>query len=564
MFINKISTIGRTYRHVQRYRQILTVLFKYGFGDLVESLKIEKYVEIGLQIISLKRGEKIETLSRAERVRKAIEDLGPTFIKMGQILSTRPNVLPAEFIRELSKLQDDVPPFAFDEARRIVESELKAPLESLFASFEERPLAAASLGQVHRALLLGGEEVAVKVRRPNIRKTITVDLEIMFHLAGLMEKHLEGWKDQRPTAVVEEFGRTIERELDYTIEASHIDRFARQFKGDPTVHVPEVHRGLTTSRVLTMEYVEGIRATELTLLEKEGLDRRKLARRGAVLLMKQIFVHGFFHADPHPGNVLFLPDHVICFLDFGMMGRIGRRKREDFADLVTAIVRRNETKAAEALLRLSTPGEGLDEDLLKREVSEFMDLHFHRPLKELELGKLLLQFLEMLSRHHLGIAPDLFLMLKALSTVEGLGRSLDPDFDITKEAAPFLRRIQAERLDPRRFAGDMAESGSELFRLLKEAPRELHAMIRQAKHGKIRMEFKHRGLEPMSAAYDRASSRLAFAIVLASLVVGSALIVLSGIPPKWCEIPVIGLVGFLIAGIMGFWLLVSILRHGKM
>lgn len=564
MHVRKIGMIGRTYRHIQRYRQILTVLFKYGFGDLVDTLKIEQYLEIGLQMISRKRREKIEILSRAERVRMALEELGPTFVKMGQILSTRPDLLPVDFIQELGKLQDHVPPFEYAQVKPIVEKELGASLGEVFEVFEKSPLASASIGQVHRARLVGGDEVVVKVQRPGILKTIEVDLEIMLHLATLMERHLKALEIHRPTRIIEEFARMLEKELDYTVEAAHTERFAMQFIGDTTVYVPKIYREATTRRVLTMEYVSGIKASEIDRLGKAGLDRRKIASRGFDLIMKQVFVHGFFHADPHPGNIFILPGNVICYLDFGMMGRISRQNRENFADLIMSIARRDETKATDSLIRLTTSDGDKDYHSLERDVAGFIDQHFYRPLKELDLGKLLHQLLEIMARHRLRIPPELFLMIKALGTVEGLGRVLDPDFDATKKAAPFVRRIQLERIHPKRIAGDIADSGAEFIHLLKEIPGELREILRQARQGRVKIEFEHRGLEPMLSTYDRVSNRIAFAIVLASLVIGSSLIVLSGVPPKWHEIPVIGLAGFLIAGVMGFWLLISILRRGRM
>ncbi|HDM10436.1 MAG TPA: AarF/ABC1/UbiB kinase family protein [Desulfobacteraceae bacterium] len=564
MHIRKIGIIGKTYRHIQRYRQILTVLFKYGFGDLVHTLKIEQYLEIGLQMISRKRREKIETLSRAERVRMAMEELGPTFIKMGQILSTRPDLLPVEFIQELGKLQDHVPPFEYAQVKDIIERELGVPLGQLFKDFEETPLASASIGQVHRARLVDGDEVVVKAQRPGIRKTIEVDLEIMLHLATLMERHLKAMEIHRPTRIVEEFARTLEKELDYTIEAAHTERFAMQFIGDTTVYVPKIYREATTSRVLTMEYVSGIKASEIARLDEAGLDRREIARRGFDLIMKQVFVHGFFHADPHPGNIFILPGNVICYLDFGMMGRIGRKSRENFADLIMNIVRRDEVKVTDALVRLTISDEEPNHNALERDVAEFIDQHFYRPLKELDLGKLLHQLLEMAARHRLTVPPDLFLMIKALSTAEGVGRVLDPDFDATERAAPFVRRIQLQRLHPKRVAEDIYDSGSDFLHLIKEIPGELREILRQARQGRVKIEFEHRGLENMLSTHDRISNRLAFAIVLASLIIGSSLIVLSGIPPKWHGIPVIGLAGFIIAGVMGLWLLFSIIRRGSM
>ena len=564
MFIQKIGVIGRTYRHLNRYRQILTILFKYGFGDLVDTLKIEQYLEIGLQMISRKRREHMEKLTRSERVRMVLEELGPTFVKLGQIVSTRPDLVPAEFIQELSRLQENVPPFPYAEVKKIIESELGKPLDNIFQHLDETPLAAASIGQVHRARLMNGEEIVIKVQRPGIHKTIEVDLEIMFHLASLMERHLEEMEFQHPTKIVEEFAHTLEKELDYTVEASHVERFAKQFMGNQNIYVPEVYRETTTTRVLTMEYVDGIKSSEIDKLQLASLDRKEIAHRGADLILKQIFDYGFFHADPHPGNIYILPNNVICYLDFGMMGRIDRRTRENFADLVMNIVSRDEGKVADALLKLTLWEDAPERSRLEKDLSEFMDLHFYRPLKELELGKLLRQLLEVASRHRLRIPPDLFLMLKALSTVESLGSALDPDFDMAAHAAPSIRSIQRQHFHLHRITGDIFGTGAEIINLLKEIPRELREIPKQARQGKTKIEFEHRGLESMLTTHDRISNRIAFSIVLASLVIGSSLIVLADIPPKWYGIPVIELAGFLVAGVMGFWLLISILRRGRM
>ncbi len=564
MALFKIGGIGRTYRHVQRYRHIITILFRYGFGDVIDKLKIEQYLEIGWQMVSRKRREKIESLSRAVRVRLALEDLGPTFIKMGQILSTRPDLLPGEFIQELPKLQDDVPAFSLSEIQEIVVKELHKPVGQIFTHFDEQPLAAASIGQVHKARTFGGQDVVVKVQRPGIQNTIQVDLEIMLHLADLMEKHLEGWDIQKPSKIVEEFAQTLEKELDYSLEAAYMERFARQFENEPTVHVPKIFHEASTSRVLTMECITGVKISDIERLDQEGFDRSKIARRGFDLILKQIFEHGFFHADPHPGNIFVLPDNILCYIDFGMMGRIDLKTREDFADLILNIAQRNEVKTTDALLRLLVFEDEPDYHSLAGDVADFMDQHCYRPLKEVELGKLLNQLLEITSKHRLSIPPNLFLMIKALSTVEGIGRALDSDFDVIGQAGPFVRKIQLNRFNPRRIARDMTDSGTDLFQLLKEVPGEVREILGMVKKGKIKIEFEHKGLEPMYSNNDRISNRLSFAIVLASLVIGSALIVLSDIPPKWYGIPVIGLSGFLLAGMMGFWLLVSIMRRGRL
>jgi len=271
----------------------------------------------------------------------ACEELGPTYIKLGQILSTRPDLVPVDFIKELSKLQDNVPSRPFSEVSKIIESELGGPPEDIFDFFEKAPLASASIGQVYRATLKDGEEVAVKVQRPGIKKIIEIDLEIMLHLATLIERHIEEMSLHQPVKIVEEFARTLEKELDYTIEATSTERIARNFLNDLTIYVPKVFRDTTTESILTTELVEGIKVSEIDRLEKAGLDRKLITVRGADIVLKQIIKHGFFHADPHPGNIFVLPDNVICLLDFGMTGSVDRRTREDFIDLTESVVSRN-------------------------------------------------------------------------------------------------------------------------------------------------------------------------------------------------------------------------------
>ena len=390
--IRKIGVIGRTYRNLNRYRQILAVLFRYGFGDLVDRLKIDQYIEIGLQMISRKRRDRVEKLTRSERLRMAFEELGPTYIKLGQILSTRPDLVPMDFIKELSKLQDKVPPCRFEDVSAIVEKELGSPPGEVFEFFEEIPIASASIGQVHKAKLPDGEEIAIKVQRPGIQKVIEVDLEIMLHLATLMERHIEEFAVQRPVKIVEEFARTIEKEIDYTIEATSMERFARNFLDDPTVYIPKVYRELTTGCVLTMEYVKGIKISETDRLKSAGLDLKRITSRGAVFFLKQVFDHGFFHADPHPGNIFILANNVICLLDYGMVGTVDRYTREEFVDLVDSVVNRDEVRTVQQLLKITAYDDEPDIRLLEREVSDFLGRHLYKPLKDIEIGSFFSSF----------------------------------------------------------------------------------------------------------------------------------------------------------------------------
>jgi ubiquinone biosynthesis protein len=562
--IRKLGAIGRTYRHLNRYHRILRVLFKYGFNDLVDRLHIDQYLESGLQMINRKPREQIARLSRPERLRLVFEELGPTFIKLGQLLSTRPDLIPADYLDELARLQDEVPAFSLAEVHAIFREELGRSPDEVFHYFDAEPLAAASIGQVHRARLDSGAEVVVKVQRPDIDTIIAVDLEILAHIAGLMEQYLEEVQGHRPTAIVQEFARSLSREIDFAVELANIQRFARQFERNQAIHVPLVYPELSTQRVLVMEYVLGIKASMTTQLREQGYDLPLIAGRGATLVMEQIFVHGFFHADPHPGNIFILPDNVLCFIDFGQMGRLSRKDREDFTDLVLDLVAGDERNIVDGVLKVTVQLGEVDREALGRDLGSLMDLYLYRPLDELEAGRILQDLLDLVTRHKLTFKPAFYQMMKALSTVEGVGLMLDPKLELIRLARPFMRRIRLERMRPGRLAEEIARTGSGYLQLVRELPEELRAILRQLRGGRMRIEFEHHGLQTLGAALDRVSNRIAFAIVLAALIVGSSLIVLSDIPPHWHDIPVIGLLGFLVAGIMGFWLLLSIIRHGRM
>lgn len=559
-----IVRVGRAYRHAQRYRQILSVLFRHGFDELLRRSKIEEYVDSAIHLFGSEARAREADLSLPERVRTAVVELGPTFVKMGQVLSTRPDLLPMEFVRELAKLQDDVPPFPFAEAKRIVEEELGRPLGEIYSEFDETPIAAASIGQVHRARLPGGEEVAVKVQRPDVRATVEVDLEIMMHLATLMETHIEGMSLYSPTKIVEEFAATIEREMNYEIEAGHMERFAHDFAGETWVRVPKVFRAATARRALTMEFVRGAKVNDPAGLAAGGHDPKRIAERGADLILRQVFVHGFFHADPHPGNIFVLPGDVVCLIDFGMVGRIGRRKRYDFADLVAHVVRRDEVAATACLLRLTTSEVELDTDRLERDMAAFMDHYLYRPLKEIDFSALLQELFDVAARHRLRVDPNVALMLKALATVQAIATTLHPELDIAAHAIPFLRRLRIERMNPRRLAAALPAAGAEIWEAARDLPGDLRTALRALGRGRVGVEIHREGVEPALASLAKASNRLAFAIVLAGLLIGSSVIVLSGVPPTWRGIPVIGLAGYVLSGAMGGWLLIAFLKGGML
>jgi ubiquinone biosynthesis protein len=568
MPIRKIGVISRTYRHINRYREIIAILVKYGFGDILAKLGLQKHLDFSKGFILGKAATEIAALSRWERVRMALEDLGPTFVKFGQIMSTRPDMIPQELISELEKLQDKVPPFSTEDAKRIIEEELGSSVDNIFKDFTDPPLAAASIAQVHKAVLSNGEEVAIKVQRSDIDRIVEVDLEIMLHVATLIEKHLKELEIVHPVEIVEEFARVIRKELDFRIEAAHIERFAINFQADMTIHVPHVYRELSSGKVLTMEFIGGIKVSDITKAEVQvqnsKINPKVVASRGADLVLKQIFEHGFFHADPHPGNIKVLKDNVICFLDYGMMGSLSVRHREDLADILIGIINKDERKITKTILKLSGYIQIGDSGRLESDIAELIEVYAYRTLKELEIGSLLHRIAKVVAECRLKVPRDFYLLAKALVTIEGVGRELDPDFNAVEHAEPFAKKLITDRMSPQRLIEDFYHSATEASLLMRDLPAEAREMLALIKQGEAKIKFEHRGLDPMLKTFEQVNNRMVFAIVLASLVIGSALIVLSGVPPKWQEIPVIGIMGFLGAGIMGFWLLFSILRHGKM
>lgn len=562
--LDGIRRIGRGYRHVGRYRQIASVLLRHGLGYFMTRPGRRRRLGFARRFLAAGPPEApVPAATRWQRLRMILEELGPSFVKLGQVASTRPDMIPQEACEELGRLQDSVPPFPIDQVRRIIEAELGKPVEVLFAEFDEVPVASASIAQVHRGVLRDGQVVAVKVQRPGIRRTIEVDLDIMFHLAGQVEKHFRGMEVLDPVGLVREFSRVIRRELDFHTESANIDRFARIFENDRTIHVPRVFRDLSTGKVLVMQFVDGIKVSDLEALAAANVDLEVIADRGTELILRQIFEYGFFHADPHPGNVLVLPDGVICLLDYGMMGTLTKRDRECLARLVAGIAGRDERQMTRALIDFS-PAEGPQvAESLEADVADFVEQHLYRPLKDIHVGALFRQFVGLLTRHKLKLPPAFYLLSKALAAAEGNGRRLSPNFNLVGHLEPFARKLMRERLSPRALARDLFSASVDLEALLRDFPGDVKEILNQIKRGRIRIQFEHKGLEPMLRTHDRISNRVVYGIVVSSLVVGSSLIVLSGVPPKWHEIPIIGIVGFLCAGVMGFWLLVSILRHER-
>ena len=545
----------------ERLQALAAILVRYGFGDLVHRLGLARALARAGKVLPLGRLEELVALPAHVRVRRALEEMGPGFVKLGQILATRVDLFPPEWIAEFSRLQNAVPPVPFEQIHAEMREALGADPGSVFAWLDATPLAAASIAQVHRARLGDGRDVVAKVRRPGIRPVIEADLRLLQYAARKIEAKFPDLRRFHPVGVVRQFRASLMRELDLAAECRHAERVAAGLAGDDRIVVPAVHWAYTSERMNVQDFVDGIPVADLAALDAAGVDRRLVARTGAQAVLKMMLEDGFFHADPHPGNLFVLPGGRIAVIDFGMVGRLSAARRAEVVCLLFGLVERDPERVTGVLLAW-TERPDVDEVQLSIDIDAFVD-HYHGvPLGQLDLAGMLLEVTALLRSHRLALPADLALLIKVCLTLEGLGRSLDPDFDMARQAQPFLRRAMAAQFAPRAMARRGNRALLDAVDLLATLPDGLRRLSRALRGGGARVHMAVDELPEFSRQVAHSANRLAGSLVIAALIVGSSIAMTVEGGPAVFGLPFFGLLGFVGASLAGIWLLWSIFRSG--
>lgn len=546
-----------TIAQLSRLQRVAVVFARHGFADLVQRIGLTPV--LGTVIVD----EAEAALSTAERLRRAFEDLGPTFVKLGQLLSLREDIVPPEYVVEFKKLQDTAARIPFEDVRAAVERELGADPAALFESIEREPVGSASIAQVHRARTGDGRDVVVKVQRPGIDRMVESDIALLFLLAGLLERGFAEARVLNVTGLVQEFARSIREELDFTHEAGNCELFRRNFAGTPELVLPEIIWDTTTRRVLTMTHLDGIKLRRLDEIDARGLDRRKLAAMGLRIWLRMVFEHGFFHADIHGGNIFAMGDgpgdERIGLIDFGLVGRLSRALIDDAATLFIDLFARDYESLAQTYIRVADAPDDVDTAAFARDLERVIDPLLGRALKEIEAGPLVKALLDIAKRHRIRLPQDLILFFKSVVTLEGVGRELDPDFDFTGAARSFAGDLVARRYAPDRLLADAARLVRDLSELGRQLPHRLSAIVDQLERGKISVNLGVRDREYLLDRADRLGNRLAVSVVIAGALIGGSLVAAAEHANTAAGVAV-----YLTAGIMGVVFLISLLRGGRL
>lgn len=542
--------------HLGRFKDIIVTLFKYGFDDVVERLDLP-----GKFIIEKMYSAHLE-MNTWQRIRSTLEELGPTFIKLGQILSLRPDLMPAPLIFELQKLQDSVTPVPYPEIEEVLQRNLGQPITGVFDVFEEDPIAAASLAQVHRAVLKENKQaVAVKIQRPGIRHIIDTDLYILSALARQLHERMEGAHIYDLPELVREFKRNIIRELDFRREVRNMKISQGNLADVPGVHIPELYEDYCTEQMITMELIHGAKLRDLQL--DTQAHREDLARHGLQLTIKQVLEDGFFHADPHPGNVFILDNRIFCIIDWGMVGRLTEEARFEVIEVIKSVVDKDSERLMDILLRFSRWDSDINERLLQRELLDILDVYHNIPIREVNISQLLWDIAELLREHQIKLPTDMAIMIKAMVTAEGTARLLYPDLNIVAETEPFIEKLIVQQWRPKAVWRTLRRSLTHLYNLQKELPTHIERIVQKVDRGELSIQFHHKNLEGMRKTLENVADRLTVGLIVAGMIIGSSMIITTGVKPFLFGYPALGVIGYMISAVIGLWLIYHIIRTRK-
>jgi ubiquinone biosynthesis protein len=549
-------------RDLGRLRDIAGILMRYGWEDVAKKLGKKSLIGRAGNWLNSDVSEDILQLPSEVRARLAIQELGPTFVKLGQVLATRPDIFPPNWIAEFSKLQDQVPAVPFEELLPELEASLgRSPFE-VFRDLQREPIAGASIAQVHLAKLQDGTPVVLKIRRPNVEENIEADLRLLSHLGRLIESEIPEAKRFQPGKIIGQFSKSLRRELDLALEGRNTERFARNFAKDPNVEFAKIYWDYTSVNLLVMSHIEGIPGHDLLAAEQAGLDLKLLGERGANAVLKMVLLDGFFHADPHPGNVFYLPDNRLAIIDCGMVGRLSLDRRGEIADMLAALVSRDVDTLRDILI-IWAEDTTIDETKLSADIDEFICNYDTAPLKQVRFSALLNDLTTIMRENHLTVPSDLTMLFKALITLEGLGRQLDPDFQIVRHLTPFVKKIITDRYMPAALFKRGRRGVGNVLSAMTGLPNDVSQVLKEAARGRLRINFDLKRLDHFGHQLDHSTNRLTMGLITAALIVGSSIVMTVQGGPTIFGLPAFGFLGFFLAFVIGILLMISVWRAGR-
>lgn len=549
-------------RDFRRIRSIAGILMRYGWGDIAKKLGKRSVIGRIGNWINSDVSDDILQLPMEVRARLAIHELGPTFVKLGQVLATRPDIFPPNWIAEFSKLQDRVPAVPFEELLPELQQALgKSPFD-VFRDLQKEPIAGASIAQVHLAKLQDGTPVVLKIRRPHVRERIEADLRLLSHLGRLVESEFEEVRRFRPGEIISQFSKSLERELDFALEGRNTERFARNFADDEFIEFAEIYWDYTCESLLVMSYIDGVSGNDLETARHQGLDLKLLGERGANAVLKMVLMDGFFHADPHPGNVFYLAENRLAIIDCGMVGRISLDRRDEIADLLAALVSRDIDTLRDILI-IWAEGAEIDDAKLSADIEEFISNYDNAPLKHVRFSSLLNDLTTIMRENRLAVPPDLTMLFKALITLEGLGRQLDPDFQIVNHLTPFVKKVIVDRYMPANLLKRGKRGLGRLAEALTGLPGDVSQVLREAARGRLKLNLDLKRLDHFGHQLDHSTNRLTMALIAAALIIGSSIVMTVEGGPTIFGLPAFGFAGFFLAFLIGILLMISVWRSGR-